>query len=151
MKAWEIKKVSRKASLESAAKIILQNRLTTLLDSIDTYLKDNSEENLHGVRIALRRVRYSMENFIRCFSRKTFLAFYKSISNLQDLSGSLRDLDVMKQNLRIYFDEKIFIEKKVNFSKMDNKQSQFRASLNFELMKFVHGKPLKEFKKIINA
>ncbi len=102
IKTWEIKELSRKENLISSAKIILQNRLENLLKSITSYFNEINEENLHKLRIALRRLRYPMEVFIKCFNRKKYLSFYKIISSLQESSGFVRDLDVLKQNLETY-------------------------------------------------
>ena len=77
---------------------------------MDNYFKELSIENLHSVRIALRRVRYSMELFIVCYDKKIFIKFYIN-SMLQDLSGNVRDVDISLENINsLLLDNKINIE-----------------------------------------
>jgi len=149
-KNWEINKLSPKGDLTSSAKVILCQRLDSLLVSISSYLLEINEENLHQVRIALRRVRYSMELFIKCFNRKKYLSFYKNVSSLQDLSGSVRDLDILKQNLNNFYSDHKSKNKDIDFDRIGEKKNLLESNLKLELMKFVHSKELKEFKKLIN-
>jgi CHAD domain-containing protein len=147
-KNWEIPSLSPKKDLDSSAKIILGNRLNRLLDCINSYFLENNAENLHEIRISLRRVRYPMELFIKCFNRKKYLDFYKLLSQTQDLSGSVRDLDVLEQNLINFFkDDKSSL---VKFNKIINNKNELQSILKLELMKLIHSKELKEFKKLIS-
>ena len=98
-KKWEIGGIKKRQSFCNASKIILKARLDHLINKIDDYFNERNVENLHDIRIALRRVRYNMELFIICFDRKIFLRFYSIIENLQDFSGLVRDLDVFKENI----------------------------------------------------
>jgi hypothetical protein len=98
-KKWEIKGIRKKQTVLKAAKIILKQRVDHLIKTINNYFKEQSVENLHQVRIALRRVRYNMELFISCFDRKLFLKLYNRVESLQDNSGFVRDLDVFKENI----------------------------------------------------
>ena len=98
-KKWEIKGIKKRQGFCNAGKIILKSRLDHLIKTIDNYFNDRTVENLHQVRIALRRVRYNMELFIICFDRRLFLRFYKKVEALQDISGLVRDLDVFKENM----------------------------------------------------
>ena len=59
-KKWEIEELRDEKSFCEAGRIILKSRIDYLLSSIDNYFKDRTVENLHNVRIALRRVRYNM-------------------------------------------------------------------------------------------
>jgi len=149
-KPWEISKLSIKQNLTPSAKIILRQRLESFLSSINLYLSEINPENLHQVRISLRRLRYPMEVFLKYFERKKYLSFYKIVSSLQNLSGEVRDLDILKQNLNIYSDKDTSKTEEINFSKIDIKKEQFQSNLKLELMKFIHGKELKDFKKLIN-
>lgn len=91
-----------------------------------------------------------MEVFIKCFNRKKYLSFYKIISSLQDSSGFVRDLDVLKQNFETYnkTDNSKFEE--ITLNKIIVKRGQLQSKFKLELMKFIHSKELQEFKKIIN-
>ena len=149
-KPWEISKLSIKQNLTPSAKIILRQRLESFLSSLNLYLSEINPENLHQVRISLRRLRYPMEVFLKYFDRKKYWSFYKIVSSLQDLSGEVRDLDILKQNLNIYCNKDKSKTEEINFSKIDIKKEQFQSNLKLELMKFIHGKELKDFKKLIN-
>ena len=98
-KKWEIGGIKKKQTVVRAAKIILKSRFDHLIATINSYFKEPSVENLHQVRIALRRARYNMELFIACFDRKLLLKLYNKVESLQDHSGFVRDLDVFKENL----------------------------------------------------
>jgi len=99
IKKWEIEGIKKKQNVCKAGKIIIKSRLDHLIKTIDNYFNEQSVENLHQVRIALRRVRYNMELFIVCFNRKLHLRLYKMVEVLQDNSGFVRDLDVFKENI----------------------------------------------------
>ena len=149
-KPWEISNLSIRKDLSSSSKIILNQRLGNLLSSINLYLTEINPKNLHDIRISLRRVRYSMELFLICFNRKKYMSFYKMISQLQDLSGEARDLDIFKQNISAFSPQHYSYKPKLHFGKIEEKQERLLESLKIGLMKFVHSKELKEFKKLIN-
>ena len=146
---WEIKELSPNITFGDSSKVVLLNRLNNLLNSVDLFFKEDSVENLHDVRIALRRLRYNMELFIDCFDKKKFSAFYKKIEALQDQSGMLRDLDVLKVNINsLIIDKKIKISK-IIFQKIDERRNELKANLKLELMKFTHSKALKNFNSLL--
>ena len=149
-KKWEIKGIKKRQSVCNAAKIILKSRLDHLINTIDNYFNDRTVENLHQVRIALRRVRYNMELFIICFERRLFLRFYKKIELLQDNSGFVRDLDIFKENITLLrTEENIKINPSVKI-RIDSKRNELESRLELELMKFLHSKTLKDFYKSLN-
>lgn len=149
-KKWEIEELEKQKSFCKAGKIILKSRIDYFLTSIDNYFKERSVENLHNIRIALRRVRYNMELFISCYERKQFLRFYKKVENLQDLSGLARDLDVFKGNIKSLIEvEKVKINRSL-LKKVDEKRHNLENNLEIELMKFLHSKTLKDFYKLLN-
>ena len=147
---WEIKELNNDIPFGESSKIILSNRLNNLLNSIEVFFKEDTEENLHDIRIALRRLRYNMELFIVCFDSKKFLSFYKKIEHLQDQSGLLRDLDVLKVNINsLIIKEKLKISNRM-FKKIEEKRNELKASLKLELMKFNHSKALKNFISLLS-
>ena len=109
--------------------MILKNRIESLLSYTDKYFKDLSVENLHNVRIALRRVRYSMELFIVCYDKKIFLKFYNKVQLLQDLSGNVRDVDISLENINyLVADNHIKIENDNNL-KSERKEIFIRGKI----------------------
>ncbi len=149
-KKWEIGGIKKRQSICNASKIILKTRLDHLINKIDDYFNERNVENLHDIRIALRRVRYNMELFIICFDRKIFLRFYSIIENLQDFSGLVRDLDVFKENITSLISEEQVKISLLVLTKVEEKRKTLENKLELELMKFLHSKSLKDFNKLLN-
>lgn len=149
-KKWKIKGLENKIPFTDAGKIVLMQRQKVLVASIKKFLKDESVENLHDIRITLRRLRYNMEIFFDCFDKKKFLVFYKKISSLQDLTGSKRDLDVLIENIKSV-NTKNKTRAINSFIKcVEEKKSVLNDNLILELMDFLHSKELKDFVKMIS-
>lgn len=147
---WKIKGLENKTPFADAGKIVLMQRQKVLVASIKKFLTDESVENLHDIRITLRRLRYNMEIFICCFDKKKFLVFYKKISLLQDLTGNKRDFDVLIENIAsLNVNEEIKI---INtfIKKIEEKKSVLLDELILELVEFIHSKELKDFVKMIS-
>ena len=149
-KKWEIGGIKKRQSICNASKIILKTRLDHLINKIDDYFNERNVENLHDIRIALRRVRYNMELFIICFDRKIFLRFYSIIENIQDFSGLIRDLDVFKENITSLISEGQVKISLLVLTKVEEKRKTLENKLELELMKFLHSKSLKDFNKLLN-
>jgi CHAD domain-containing protein len=147
---WEIEKLKGTKQFKKSADLILRNRIDSLLFYIEKYFKDLSVESLHDVRIALRRVRYSMELFIVCYDKKIFTKFYNKVQMLQDLSGNVRDVDISLENINyLVTDNHIKIED-VIILKANEKKFLLEEKFKLELMKFTLSKVLKDFLKLIN-
>jgi CHAD domain-containing protein len=147
---WEIEKLKDSRSFKKSANIILKNRIESLLFYTDKYFQDLSVENLHNVRIALRRVRYSMELFIVCYDKKIFLKFYNKVQLLQDISGNVRDVDISLENINyLVTDNHIKIDTEI-ISKANEKKILLEEKFKFELMKFTLSRVLKDFLKLIS-
>ena len=148
-KKWEIEGLDTHKTLCESAKVILAERINNLLMEIGDFFKEETVENLHKTRIALRRVRYNMELFKACFDKKKFLIFYKRVEFLQDISGKVRDLDVLTQNMLAIKEEKIKVTKAV-FKKIGEKRENLKENFKLELMKFIHSKGLSNFQKLLS-
>ena len=148
-KKWEIEVIDTHKTLCDSAKVFLAQRVGYLLSEIQIFFENETVENLHRIRIALRRVRYNMELFKACFDKKKFLIFYKRVEFLQDISGNVRDLDVLAQNLLAIKEEKIRITKSV-INKIGEKRENLKENFKLELMKFIHSKALSNFQKLLS-
>ncbi|MCU0342265.1 MAG: CHAD domain-containing protein [Ignavibacterium sp.] len=125
----------------------MTNRIESLLTCINIYFQDRSVESLHDVRIALRRVRYSMELFIVCYDKKIFTKFYNNVQLLQDLSGNVRDVDISLENYSSLVNEdKIKLNEEI-ILKANQKKIALEENFKLELMKFTLSKVLKDFLK----
>jgi CHAD domain-containing protein len=145
---WEIDGLNNHTQFCDAAKIILSGRIEHLLLTIGKFFEDESVENIHQVRIGLRRVRYNMELFISCFDKKKFLIFYKQVEFLQDFSGKIRDLDVLIQNMNSLKEKKIKVTKNI-YRAIGEERESLNENLKLELMKFTHSKALSNFQKLL--
>ncbi|MBS4035649.1 MAG: CHAD domain-containing protein [Ignavibacterium sp.] len=147
---WEIEELKKTKAVTSTSAIVLNDRIDSFLETVIRYFENNTVENLHDVRISIRRVRYSMELFIACFEKKLFLRFYRKVEKLQDLSGSVRDLDVLLENVKSLAEkEKITVSKNLK-ERVLKEKSELEESFKIELMKFLHSKIFKDFTKEIH-
>lgn len=143
---WEIDGMNKSISLFSAGKKSLSARISTLLESIKTYFEMSSPENLHQVRISLRRVRYNLELFYSCFDERVLNKFYKQIVKLQNITGEVRDIDMIKENLLRETDYS-FVKLKELINKFELKRNDLLEKMNFTLFRFTFSKTLREFLK----
>jgi CHAD domain-containing protein len=148
-KKWEIKKLQRKHSLKKTSQIVLKNRLNAVAKSTAKYLADNTVENLHSMRIAIRRLRYGMEIFVVCFERKKYLAIYDLIVGLQDQSGLVRDLDILLENINKLKTES-GIQNLADVEKeIITKKDILTKGLEINLHQFMENEIVKDFKIIL--
>lgn len=146
---WEIDKLKNTKQFKKSANLILKDRIESLLTFTKKYFNDLSVENLHDVRIALRRVRYSMELFIVCYDKKIFIKFYNKVQLLQDLSGNVRDIDISIENINsLVNDNNIKIDNAI-ILKAKEKKILLEEKFRLELMKFTLSKVLKDFLKLV--
>jgi CHAD domain-containing protein len=144
---WEIEKLKSTKQFKKSANLILKNRIESMMAFTQKYFEDLSVENLHDVRIALRRVRYSMELFVVCYDKKIFIKFYNKVQLLQDLSGNVRDVDISLENINyLVTDNHIKIDDEI-ISKAMEKKLLLEEKFKLELMKFTLSKVLKDFIK----
>ncbi len=148
-KKWKIEKLRYSKNLLKTANIILQDRFDNLLNYIDKYFETKDIEPLHDVRIALRRVRYNMELFFVCYEKKLFMRLYNKIEKLQDLSGSVRDLDVFLENINSLKKENVPVSEELEI-KIKEKRNLLQSEFEDELKKFIKSRTLKSFYKIIS-
>lgn len=146
---WKIKKLNAKISFKKAACIILNERSANLIRLIKKYLKSNAAENLHNVRISLRRLRYNMELFYDLYDRKKFLKLYIAIEKLQDTTGNVRDNYILKQNILLFGKEEQFSFLESLYVKIEEKENLLIDDLKHELSSFILSAELKNFMKII--
>lgn len=148
-KKWQIPRLHNKLAYRKAADYVLKNRLRQVKQDIRAYFSEESVEQLHRIRIALRRLRYSMELFISCYDKKKFMILYDTVTDLQDLSGKVRDFDVMVENMKILTNkDKVAISQEV-FGKVDNLKNELQLKLRMNLMEFIHSEILDYFEKLL--
>jgi CHAD domain-containing protein len=146
---WKIKGLNGKFSFRKTAFIILNERLNNLNSLIKGFLKNETVDNLHNVRISLRRLRYNMELFYVLFDKEKFLKLYNMIENLQDKTGYVRDIHIIKQNILLFGqEEEITITNRIN-ARIEEKEKLLNDNLKLELSAFLRSGELKNFMKIL--
>ena len=98
-KKWEIAHIASVRRFRTAASVIASHRLRNVIDLAHTFKVSRDVEDLHQLRIALRRLRYPLETLLSQFRRKTVLRFIDELNMLQDAAGAARDLDVLFERL----------------------------------------------------
>ena len=144
---WQVEELHCTKQVKKTASIILKNRIEGLQLHVEKYFNDCSNENLHDIRIALRRLRYSMELFFQCYDKKYFMRFYNKVQMLQDLSGSIRDIDITVEIFNSFNDVDVMKINDQILSKSNEKKRSFEEKFKFELKKFIAGKSFKNFYK----
>jgi len=143
---WEIKSLDSDLTFKQAGRKVISKRIKILESVIEKYLKDETPENLHEVRIAIRRLRYNMEIFISCFTRRIFLTFYKVVADLQDITGKIRDNDVLISNLK---SQNITNSNNAAAKSIENSNIKLKNDLIISLKNFLDGKEFKDFIKLL--
>ena len=144
-KKHKIKKISRSDRFEAAAKLIMESKFRIVKKQIKKYLKDDSVENLHSMRIAIRRMRYSLELFYNCFESKFYNNVYSYLRMMQDVVGELRDLDVLEEKIHsIDRKEHLSVPKSI-YENINQEKNQIRSAIKIELIKFVKDKQVNQF------
>lgn len=138
-KKFRIKNLDKKKKFQNNAFIVLYDKLKTIKRLTKKYLKDESSESLHQLRIAIRRFRYTMEIFVDCFKEKDFENAYKLIQYLQDKLGEGRDLDVLEEKLKLIVESKnISINDLLD--QINKEKSNIKQTIKEELLKFAEEK-----------
>ncbi|MBA4406324.1 hypothetical protein C0389_03525 [bacterium] len=144
-KNFLINGVGRKTKFQSAAKIILDQKLERVLKEIEKFTKNDSIKNLHSLRIAFRKFRYLLETFSGCFGQKLFNHVNRRVQKNQDLLGESRDLDVFELKLKNYQKELDLVVPESIFSRIDEEKILQRQVIKTELSKFTSDKDVNSF------
>ena len=100
-KAWRVKGVKPQKSYRRNASIILSAKIAEVY-SWESYIDDPKNiEELHNMRISIKRLRYSMEFFAINYGQK-FDEFLQVWVDLQKLLGEIHDCDVGQDVLTGY-------------------------------------------------
>ncbi|MGE5431404.1 MAG: CHAD domain-containing protein [Syntrophomonadaceae bacterium] len=145
MSKTDLKRLRHDMPFSESAAIILKQKYKDARKKAAIFLNESSVENLHSLRIAIRRLRYSLENFKVCFSKKEFKKNIKYLKNLQDLIGIGRDLDMVKENLdNIALDCKTIIPEQF-YECFNERKNRSLQEIKLEFLKFLHDKEVRNF------
>ena len=143
--ANKIKGLTKAKSFEESAYIILRYRFNVIRKKVETYFNTPSVENLHNLRIAVRRLRYSMENFELCYKKKEFNKMIEYLKNLQDLLGEGRDLDVFEVKIKQLAQENEIEIPEFLYKIIEDRKVESTHNIKLELMKLLKDKEIKNF------
>lgn len=143
-KKWLIKGLESKAKFSKASRVVLDNKLRDILNLTSVYFENDSAENLHRLRIAIRRFRYVMEIFYECGEIKSFEYIYEKAKCLQDLIGEGRDLDVLEIKVKGIEEEMNTDIPKYFYKKIDDDRGVTKQQIKQELIRFMEDKKIKK-------
>jgi hypothetical protein len=85
--------------LPEAARAVLTVRLHEVQELRSTISGPADTEALHDLRIACKRLRYSLETFAVCFPEGEAQSYADRVRAMQDILGRIHDLDVLRDLL----------------------------------------------------
>ncbi len=100
-KPQKITGLNPKHSFHENARIILPQKVTEVYNWEQFIRTPARREELHNMRISIKRLRYTMEFFAINYD-KHFTEFIKTIIDLQDVLGDIHDSDVVLEVLTNY-------------------------------------------------
>jgi CHAD domain-containing protein len=98
--ARPIKDLSCDESFRSAAGKIIWSRFEEMMSFAEVALAGEDIEGVHDMRVGSRRLRAALEQFRDVFPRRRYRPMLRTVKNLADALGDVRDLDVMVERLR---------------------------------------------------
>lgn len=103
-KALPLYAVNPQESLRSNAPLMLHTRLEELYQ-FAPYISDPARvEELHNMRIAAKRLRYTLEIFAPCLTSKEFDRLSAQAKSIQEQIGEIHDRDVRGPLLQAFLD-----------------------------------------------
>jgi CHAD domain-containing protein len=130
-KALPLYAVNPRESLRSNAPLMMHTRLEELYQ-FAPYVSDPTKvDELHNMRIAAKRLRYTMEIFQPCFAGKDFAKLYDQVKSVQEQIGEIHDRDVRGPLLQDFLDARAHDrpEIRVGLERLIGSQHAERAKL----------------------
>lgn len=93
--AIEIKGISPDKTLETCARLIIVAYFREMMSHKVGASEGVDIEFVHNMRVASRRLRAAMDNFVTCFEVEPFKKHYKQVRTITRTMGAVRDLDVL--------------------------------------------------------
>ena len=103
-KALPLYAVSPHEALRSNAPLMLHTRLEELYQFAPYISDPGNVAELHNMRIAAKRLRYTLEIFAPCFTGKDFEKVYSQAKSIQEQIGEIHDRDVRGPLLQTFLD-----------------------------------------------
>ncbi|HUG14371.1 MAG TPA: CHAD domain-containing protein [Thermomicrobiales bacterium] len=100
-KAAKVSGVTGATNFKVAIGRIIETRFDEMLRHKSRTILGRDPEALHDMRVASRRLRAAMDVAVTCFPRK-YGYFHRTVKELTDVLGGVRDYDVMRAALTDY-------------------------------------------------
>ncbi len=100
-KAWKVKGIQPQSSYRWNAQVILAVKVEEVCSWAEFIHNPDNIKELHNLRISVKRLRYSMEDFTINYGEE-FKNFLKILTDLQEQLGDIHDCDVVKMILTDY-------------------------------------------------
>lgn len=100
-KAAKVTGISGSTQFKLAIGRIIETRFDEMMMHKSGTILGRDPEALHDMRVASRRLRAAMDVAVTCFPRK-YAYFHRTVKELTDVLGGVRDYDVMKVALTEY-------------------------------------------------
>ena len=89
---------------------IIEQRFDEMMVFKDGTLLGRDPEALHDMRVASRRLRAAMDVSLACFPKR-YLYYHRTVKELTDQLGGVRDCDVLREALTAYRDTRPDLER----------------------------------------
>jgi len=117
---------------------LLHERTQTMLGWPEEVLKHEDVEAVHKMRVAIRRLRATLDAYQSICDPKSFKKIYRQVTQIADALGAARDTDVMLINLHAQL-EQVKSEDKAGVEWIIKRLQTFREQKQFELESFLQG------------
>ena len=117
---------------------LLQERTQTMLEWPEEVLKHEDVEAVHKMRVAIRRLRATLDAYQSICDPKSFKKIYRQVTQIADVLGAARDTDVMLINLHAQL-EQVKSEDKAGVEWIIKRLQTFREQKQLELESFLQG------------
>ena len=127
-------------SIEETAKKVLKNLHAKIVKKINVLEKEFSTRKLHKIRIALKKLRYLLEEFQHIFGEEKIEIMIEKGKNLQTLLGDFNDAVNQKNLLHTYFknNKKKIPDRKELEANLLKKTAKTQEKLLKEVVKKLH-------------
>ena len=115
---------------------LLQERTETMLEWPEEVLKHEDVEAVHKMRVAIRRLRATLDAYQSICEPKSFKKIYRQVTQIADALGAARDTDVMLINLHAQL-EQVKSEDKAGVEWIIERLQTFREQKQLELESFL--------------
>jgi len=147
-KQFSVKNLRENQPFVKSLEPVLALRLKQIQKRFERYKNAHSSENLHKLRIAFRRFRYTLELYCNCIKPKAFKKIYEKATQLQELTGFRRDLDVMRLKLEELYAKSEFQIPFEVLSSIEAEQKRFEDQILVALDDFFSDPPLRKIVKL---